>query len=104
MRNLTSGSELYYPNIHNIPANAILTFCVASADPKEGVIEVREGKPDGKLLGSIRVPNTGGWDKFQSVACPLKNAAGKVSLCLAFKGSEQEFCRLDWLAFAKSKD
>ena len=102
MRNLTSGSELYYPNIHNVPANAKLTFNVASADPKDGMIEVREGLPDGKLLGSIRVPNTRGWDKFQSVACPLKNAAGRVSLCLVFKGGEQEFCRLDWLAFAPS--
>ena len=104
VRGLASGSELYYPNIHNVPPDARMTISVASADPKGGLIEVREGRPDGKLLGSIPVPKTGGWDKFQCAVCPLNNAAGDVSLCLVFKGSEQEFCRLDWLAFAPSKE
>ena len=104
VRGLAKGSELYFPNVLNLPPNSMMTISVASADPKGGLIEVREGLPDGKLIGSIRVPNTGGWDNFQSIACPLKNAAGRVSLCIVFKESEQEFCRLDWLAFAPRKE
>ena len=100
MRGLAQGSELYYPNVLNLPADSVMTLSVASASPDGGVVEVREGKPDGLLLGRARIPNTGGWDKFQSVACPLKNAPGKASLCLVFTGSKEEFCRLDWFAFA----
>jgi len=100
VQGLAQGSELYYPNVLNLPANSLMTLSVASAGPEGGVVEVREGKPDGRLLGRIRVANTGGWDNYQSVACPLKNAAGKVSLCLVFTGSKQQFCRLDWFAFA----
>ncbi len=100
MRGLAQGSELYYPNVLNLPADSVMTLSVASARPEGGVIEVREGKPDGKLLGSVRVANTGGWDKYQKVACQLNNTLGKVDLCLVFTGNKQEFCRLDWLAFS----
>jgi Carbohydrate binding module (family 6)/Glycosyl hydrolases family 43 len=100
MRGLAQGSELYYPNVLNLPADSVMTLSVASASPEGGVIEVREGKPDGRLLGSVRVANTGGWNKYQSVVCQLNNILGKVDLCLVFTGNKQEFCRLDWLVFA----
>ena len=41
------------------------------------------------------IQNTGGWDQYQSIACPLKNASGTKSLCLVFKGGKEELVRLD---------
>jgi hypothetical protein len=42
------------------------------------------------------VPATGGWNQYQTILCPLKNAAGTTSLCLVFKGGKEELVRLDW--------
>ncbi len=101
MRGLATGSELYYPNVMNLKPNTTMTLSVACANPKGGVIEIRDGNALGSLLGTCKVNSTGGWDKFQSVTCVLKNTEGKASLCLVFIGSDQEFCRLDWFAFAR---
>lgn len=64
MRNLAAGSELYYPNIHNVPANATLNLSLASNNDSGGTIEVREGMPSGPLLGTCQIKKTGKWDKY----------------------------------------
>lgn len=99
MRELANGSELEYPNIHNLPLHARLRFRVASAHPKGGEIEVREGNPCGRIMGSCRISGTGGWSAYGTVDCQLDNGAGTAGLCFLFKGDEAEFCRLDSFAF-----
>lgn len=101
MIGLAGGSELYYPNVMNLKPNSTMTLSVASANPNGGIIEIRDGNAQGSLLGTCKVNSTGGWDRFQSISCELKNAEGKASLCLVFIGGEQEFCRLDWFNFAR---
>jgi len=96
VRGLAEGSALYYPNITNVPVNARMTLLVASADGAGGEIEIRERDAKGMLLGKCRTTATGGWDHFKPVKCKLKNPAGKIDVCLVFKGSAKEFCRLDW--------
>jgi len=95
VRGLRAGCYLLYPNIKNFPQNASVAFRVASGQPEGGTIEVRENAKDGRLLGSCHVQNTGGWDKYQSVACLLNNASGTKNLCLVCKGGKEEFVRLD---------
>jgi len=95
VRGLRTGSYLLYPNIKNFPRNATIAFRVASGQPDGGTIEVHENAKEGKLLGSCRIHNTGGWDKYRSIACPLNNASGTKNLCLVFKGGKEEFARLD---------
>ncbi|MGP3971753.1 PQQ-dependent sugar dehydrogenase [Streptomyces sp. 6N223] len=52
-----------------------------------GTIEVRAGSPTGDLLGSVDVPNTGGWESFQNVTTALSGApAGTTTLHLVFTG------------------
>lgn len=99
---LTGVSELYYPNIHNVPANATLTLSLASASTAGGAIEVREGTPQGPLLGTCKILKTGKWDKYGTVSCRLNNKAGTLNLCLVATGGQEELCRLDWLSFAQS--
>ena len=43
---------------------------VVSANPEGGVVEVREGKPDGKLLGSVRIRTPGAGTNFN--ACSVR--------------------------------
>jgi hypothetical protein len=77
-----------------------MTFSAASGNPDGGTIEVREGSAQGKLLGTCKVPASGGWDQYRSFSCVLQNAAGPHSLCLTFKGGAGELMRLDWINFS----
>ncbi|MER7398825.1 PQQ-dependent sugar dehydrogenase [Streptomyces sp. NPDC000151] len=84
-------------NIHNgdwiaftpyIVSNATkLTARVASAGAG-GTLEIRTGKPDGRLLGTAKVPVTGGWETYTDVSTAIaKPPAGTTTLYLVFKGS-----------------
>ncbi|POX40175.1 glycosyl hydrolase [Streptomyces sp. Ru73] len=64
-----------------------LTARVASAGAG-GTLEVRTGTPDGKLLGTAKVPVTGGWETYTDVRTAIaKPPAGTTTLYLVFKGS-----------------
>ncbi|MEU7487537.1 PQQ-dependent sugar dehydrogenase [Streptomyces sp. NPDC042319] len=64
-----------------------LTARVASAGAG-GTLEIRTGKPDGKLLGTAKVPVTGGWETYTDVSTALtKPPTGTTTLYLVFKGS-----------------
>ncbi|MFK8850301.1 PQQ-dependent sugar dehydrogenase [Streptomyces sp. Ac-502] len=54
-----------------------------------GTLEIRTGRADGRLLGSVKVPVTGGWETFTDVSTTLngKPPAGTTTLYLVFKGS-----------------
>ena len=102
VRGLNTSSRLVYPNVRNLPEHATLTCRAASGHATGGTIEVRENTADGRLLGTCAIPNTGGWNSYQTLSCTLKNEAGTKSLCLVFKGEAGELLRLDWLHFPKN--
>lgn len=53
-----------------------------------GTITVRTGSPTGPVLGSVAVPNTGGWTSFADVVTTLSGVpAGAQNLHLTFTGS-----------------
>ena len=97
VRGLRADSRLVYPNVKNMPPDALMTFQVASAPAAGATIEVHQDNEQGKLLGSCPVPNTGGWEQYQAVSSVLKNHAGTNNLCLTFQGGAGELVRLDWL-------
>jgi len=100
VRGVQAGSRLSYPNIHRLPANAVITFNVASGNPSGGVIEVHEDGANGPLLGTVTVPPTGGWAKYQTLSVALSNPPGMRNLCLTFHGGAGELLRLDWFRFS----
>ncbi|MFE2029918.1 carbohydrate-binding protein, partial [Streptomyces hygroscopicus] len=52
-----------------------------------GTLEIHSGSPTGRLLGTVTVPVTGGWETFQDVRTTLRNPpAGSTTLSLVFKG------------------
>lgn len=53
-----------------------------------GLIEVRLDKPDGELLGTCTVPNTGGWQSWNSYTVKLKPLNGSKTVCLAFRSAK----------------
>jgi arabinoxylan arabinofuranohydrolase len=97
VRGLRAGSELVYPNVKNLPANATISFSVATGNSAGGTIEIHADNSQGRLLGTCHVADTGGWERFKTVSGKLINSAGTASICLTFKGAPQEWVRLDWL-------
>jgi glucose/arabinose dehydrogenase len=65
-----------------------------------GTLEVRAGSPTGRLLGSAKVPATGGWDTFQDVSARLSKApSGTTTLYLVFKGGAGALYDVDDFTF-----
>jgi cytochrome c len=53
-----------------------------------GSIELRSGSPTGTLLATTTVPNTGGWNNYQSTApVSVAGTAGSPTIYMVFRGS-----------------
>ncbi len=57
----------------------------AASATEGGIIELRLDAPDGELLGTCLVPNTGGWQSWSSFKTKIKPVSGVNTLCLVFK-------------------
>ncbi len=58
----------------------------AASASEGGIIELRLDTPDGDLLGTCYVANTGGWQAWVSHKTTIKPVSGVKTLCLVFKG------------------
>lgn len=56
-----------------------------------GLIEIHLDAPDGELIGICSVPRTGGWQKWSTVSCPIKDVKGVRAVYLVFKGTGNKF-------------
>ena len=94
-----NGGYLQFPNIHDMPKNAGICFYAGSLSENGGKIEVRNGTPDGHLLGTCRIPYSGtiGLGGFDFYYCQIENAAGDNDLCFVFTGEgKKDVVVLDW--------
>ena len=57
----------------------------AASATSGGVIEIRLDAPDGELLGSCAVPNTGGWQTWRGFKTKIKPVGGVKTVCMVFK-------------------
>ncbi|HMP83870.1 MAG TPA: glycoside hydrolase family 43 protein [Verrucomicrobiota bacterium] len=71
---------------------------VASAG-QGGNIELRLGSPDGKLIGTCKVSDTGDWQTWKDVSCDVSGANGVQDLYLKFTGGDQPLLNLDHWTF-----
>jgi alpha-L-arabinofuranosidase len=55
-----------------------------------GIIEIRLDTPDGELLGTCPVGNTGDWQSWSSFNVRLKPVSGIKTVCLVFKSHQAE--------------
>ncbi|MFD0554605.1 ThuA domain-containing protein [Streptomyces rectiviolaceus] len=68
-----------------------------------GSIELRADTPDGKLLATTPVPNTGGWDTYQATPdVPVEALAGTHKLYVVFKSTQNNSFDLDAVQFTTS--
>ena len=71
---------------------------VASAE-QGGVIELRLGGLEGKVVGTCEVNPTGGWQEWVEVSCAVTGATGVQDLYLKFTGGEKPLLNLDHWKF-----
>ena len=74
----------------------------ASSNTSGGTIEYRLGSPTGTLVGTVDIPNTGGWTSFESFT--VNNTAGfifdTVDIYLVFRGGDGFLLDVDEFSFS----
>jgi len=98
VRGLRDGSYLVYPNVKNLQPEMRMRLRLASANVGGAKLEIREQSPAGKLLGTFTIPDTGDWNRYQTVECALRFKRAKADLCLVPRGGINELLRLDWFS------
>jgi alpha-N-arabinofuranosidase len=73
----------------------------AASATSGGVIEIRLDAPDGEILGTCSVPNTGGWQSWSSFHAKIKPISGVKTLCMVFKSTQSASSGTSQLWFAK---
>jgi hypothetical protein len=63
------------------------------------MIELRLDRPDGLLVGTCQVTRTGGWQKWETVACPIQGAVGMHALYLVFRDRPGRLFNLEAFSF-----
>ncbi len=85
-------------------ASGAAGFSVQEASNTEsGTIEIRIGSPTGKLLGSCEIPNTGGWQEYETFTCKLGDVSDVQDICLVFKGGSDYLLNVDSFVFTGIK-
>lgn len=74
--------------------------CRVASDGQAGTIEFRAGKPDGKLLASVEVKKTDGWEKWVEFKANIENPGEPMDLIVVFTNAGKSgLMNLDWVRF-----
>lgn len=98
--NIESGDYLQVRSVDFGKGAKTFEASVASAS-QGGKIEIRRNNPNGELLGTIDVKNTGGWLNWTTVKSNIKKINGIHDICFVFKGGEGELFNFDWWKLKK---
>ncbi|MGY1577477.1 ThuA domain-containing protein [Streptomyces sp. MN13] len=90
---IDNGDWAAYASVSTAGASTF-TAKVSSAGAG-GTIEIRSGSATGTLLGSVRVPVTGGWETFTTVSATLSTTAAPGPLVLRFTGGSGALFDID---------
>lgn len=104
LRGIHDGSHVEYPRVMNLPAHTTISLQYSTNAKAATTVEVHEGKPGGPLLGTCKLPDTGGWMNYRMVSTSLGNTAGTRDICLVFHGDSDEGPHLDWISFVPPID
>jgi hypothetical protein len=84
---ITNGSYIKVAGV-DFGRNEVASFTASvSSGSDDGTIELHLDSIDGPEIGSLTVPDTGGWYTWESVTVPISAAAGVHDLYFVFKGS-----------------
>lgn len=89
IENLQQGDYLYFPNISNVPRDAVVEVTYSCGNSKGGKVLVRAYNHHGPIIGEAFFDPTGGWGVQGNLAIALdKNPPGEISFSLVVEGAE----------------
>jgi arabinoxylan arabinofuranohydrolase len=97
IQNIQNNGYLFYPNVKNLDQARSMTFYLSSVNG--GTIEVRGNDLKGPLLGSVKVPSTGGWFSYENLDVELETHENIKDIYMVFKGQHDTILHLDWFNF-----
>jgi len=62
----------------------------------EASLEVRLDAPDGKLIGSMDIKGTGGWQTWSTQKCTIEQTSGTHDVYFVFRGGDGYLYNLNW--------
>lgn len=65
----------------------------ASSATPGGDVEIRLGEPDGKLLKTLSIPDTGGWESWKTFTAEIPATSGMQTISLLFLAPDGEVTR-----------
>ncbi|MBR4363164.1 MAG: carbohydrate-binding protein [Ruminococcus sp.] len=69
-----------------------------ASNGSSGSIEVHLSSPEGKLIGSMDVSETGGWQNWTTQKCRIDKTTGVNDVYFVFKGGEGYLFNLNWFS------
>jgi cytochrome c len=97
---INHGHFARFPSVNLADVSAITAR--ASSGNVGGMIEFRAGSPEGTLLGSVEVPNTGGWEKWIEPKTSLAPDAPRTRtdvFAVFVNPGKGGLMNLDWVQF-----
>lgn len=73
-----------------------------ASDTNGGNIEVRLDSATGKLVGTVSVGNTGGWQTYTTKSCNISGATGTHDLYFRFTGGSGSLLNFNWWRFTSA--
>jgi len=95
VKNFAGDSYVAFNNIDFGSGATNISARVASA-VANGIVEFRLGSPNGTLIVTVPVGNTGGWQSWQTVSASVSGAVGVQRVFAVFKNAE---ANLNWFTF-----
>lgn len=102
-QNLNAIEDGYWLMVQGVDFGSHASKWTASvaSDTQGGRIELRLGSVTGKLIGSLTVTNTGGWQSWKTMSTSVRGATGVQNLFLVFRGEPGYLFNVDYWSFSK---
>jgi hypothetical protein len=98
-----NGDWTEYQNVDLSQGAATLTVQVASPRTTPGTIEAYAGSPSGTPVATCTVPDTGNWQTYATVSCPVSGvSAGTQTVYLVYSNSAESYTlfNVGWFRFS----
>ncbi|MCQ2460219.1 MAG: carbohydrate-binding protein, partial [Ruminococcus sp.] len=92
---IENGDYIGFKNVDFGDGAKNIQFRVGS-NGGDNSIEVHLGSPDGKLIGTMNVNSTGGWQTWETQNCRIDETSGLNDVYLVFKGGDGYLFNLNW--------